>query len=472
MKPDLYFKALCDVTAKETGSASPKFSAITEGKNRTEKTGVAATFTYSAFKMNLYYFQSGKSAYCPNTLWLTFVLDCKPDYPFSVYDILAFCMPNDFKCYTYTYIDSKELLDTCFSELNQLFKTLLPRLSQVLENGTEKNRLLNMQKENITAYFGENILEQNEALGGVADKLMDMMILNFFQYQIENAVVGNLSLFFGGNTEKAIKKLKKSKRLSQYEKIICENFGNFQSPQASPTPLMEHRLKNQAKYKKAKIANVRFFTLVSLAFLPLFFLGFSGIFLLYTNLVYGDAPYICGIKEILVTMPIIALLPASISALGLLRSKIKNENKKSKKTKGNFFNRKNDLAFKYASIFIECMVAAMLFMSFNSPTVFAENKIIYTDEALPLSSKEIRYDNIDFFAIIDGYTYENKFINDPYAVFVTTSGITVDLYDSTYIDGKNFFRDTAPFLSEKGIKILQFKTADEIEDYLRNAQNS
>ena len=41
-------------------------------------------------------------------------------------------------------------------------------------------------------------------------RLISMMLSNFFEYQIECAVVGGQALFYSGKTEKALKALKKA----------------------------------------------------------------------------------------------------------------------------------------------------------------------------------------------------------------------------------------------------------------------
>ena len=221
-----YFSTQCRGSAVLLKSGSPAFKTLVSGKNGKNKNGIVATYNFDSFKLDISYIEQGSAAYAQQTIWLSFALDCDPTIPFSVYDILAFAEPTNFNCYTYTFVDSKELMRECFGEINELLISLIPKLTSMLQNGITKNRLITSQRENVNRYFGDNVLESGDMLGGAADKIINMMLKNFFEAQIESAVVGAQSLFFTGKTEKALKKLKKSKYRSQYNENLIKHIEN------------------------------------------------------------------------------------------------------------------------------------------------------------------------------------------------------------------------------------------------------
>ena len=73
------------------------------------------------------------------------------------------------------------LIKNCFVEIEELLKELIPQLSQIAENGVERNKLIEKQKQKINEYFGDNIIEASQFLKDSADKILSMMFYNFFQ---------------------------------------------------------------------------------------------------------------------------------------------------------------------------------------------------------------------------------------------------------------------------------------------------
>ena len=453
-----YFITQCRATGVFLRTATPSVKKLVSGKNGKNQVGVAATYTFDKFSMRIIYTEQGRSSYAQQSIWLTFSLDDEPTLPFSVYDVLAYCEPDNFNCYTYTYVDSRELMQDCFGEINGLLLGLIPRLNNLLENGIEKNRLISSQKESINRYFGDNVLENGEMLGATGDKILSMMLKNYFDAQIECAVIGSQSLFYEGKTEKALKKLKKSKFRTQYHENMIKYLEN------GGAPLKENEVIKEASIKKGSsrhgggtkgiISYIAFsvlFTLaVSLIAIPLYY----GV----CQFIFRDGLMIMGIFENSVLFPAFCALAGGAIAVRFLK-----RDKKSKKTDAQKIhtpkpNSASLMFLKCFTIFAECILVLGFVTSINSTTVFYENSFRYTEEDFPLTQSECQYDVIDYFAIVEGYEYDGKFQKDPHVVAVTKSGSKIDLYNSSYFSTESFKESGSKILADKGIEIKSVKT--------------
>ena len=89
-----------------------------------------------------------------------------------------------------------------------------------------------------------------------------------------------------------------------------------------------------------------------------------------------------------------------------------------------------------------------------------DNDFLYSTEDFPLSRTSCQYSAIDYAAAVEGYTYKGEFQKDEHIVFVTKSGTTIDVYNSTFFSADAFKEETETFLKDKGIEIKEVKTID------------
>ncbi len=453
-----YFITQCRATGVILRGASPSVKKLVSGKKGKDQVGIAATFSFDKFSLRIIYNEQGRNAYAQQSIWLTFSLDSEPSIPFSVYDILAFCEPSNFNCYTYTYVDSKELMQDCFGEINGLLLTLIPELNQLLENGIEKNRLITSQKESINRYFGDNVLESSEMLGATGDKILNLMLKNYFDAQIECAVVGSQSFFYEGKTEKALKKLKKSKFRTQYHENLIKYLENGGAPLKESEVIKEASIKKGSNRHGGGVKGALkyggfalLFTLaISLVAIPLYY-GLC-------QLIFNDSLLIMGIFENALLFPAFCVLPGSALAMHFLKRSKKSKKKDSQKIHSPKLNSVALMFIKCFTILAECVLILGFITSLNSTTVFYEKSFTYTEEDFPLTQSECQYDVIDYFAIAQGYEIDGEFLKDPHIVAVTKSGTKIDLYNSTCFSTDYFKEKSEDFLTEKGIEIKTVKT--------------
>ena len=454
-----YFSTQCRGSAVLLKSGSPAFKTLVSGKNGKNKNGIVATYNFDSFKLDISYIEQGSAAYAQQTIWLSFALDCDTTIPFSVYDILAFAEPTNFNCYTYTFVDSKELMRECFGEINELLISLIPKLTSMLQNGITKNRLITSQRENVNRYFGDNVLESGDMLGGAADKIINMMLKNFFEAQIESAVVGAQSLFFTGKTEKALKKLKKSKYRSQYNENLIKHIENGgKTEEISPAVKNASVEKGVVRHGGGAKGALKLLA-VSLFFDILVSVVLFGIFYLICTFSFKNSIFITGISENIILIPLFASLVSMALGIHFIKHREKKAKAQGDKTIHSVkFNKATEMFLKYFTITSECVAILGLLTCVNSTAVFYENSFKYSEEIFPLSQSEINYSAIDYFALVDGYTIDGKFQKDPHIIAVTKSGEQIDLYNSTFFSAEKFKENSTEFFEEKGIEFKEIKT--------------
>lgn len=461
-----YFSSLCRETGLRIHSKNPSFKPLFSGRKAQSKCGTVAHFDFDGFSMNIYYIERGRGSYAQQTLWVAFSLEAEPLLPFSVYDILANTQPQNFGCYTYTYVDSQELMKKCFKELQELFKTLLPRLTELLNNGIERNRLIAAQKEHFELYFGSNVLDNSKPSSPAIDKILSLMISNYFENQIEAAVMGGQALFYEGKEEKALKALKKKKYPTHYEQNLLKYIENGGKAEISETV---KNASSQKGFKRHKGSKKELFTFIGVWLLSV--TAVSAVmflfFLICSEIAFRGSVYIFGIKENLIFIPLFAMIPAMAVSAQFLRYKNKKKQKESRN--------KNDTHslpetagekrfYKYFTIFAETVALIGIIISVNSTAVFYGSHFSYSVGDFPLSQNQCSYSAVDFVAVVDGYKLnDGTFSEDKHIVIVTVNGNKIDLSYATYFSAEEFREKTAEFFSEKNIPVKHFKTQEDIK---------
>ncbi len=451
-----YFSNMCRQLGVHLKTESPSIKNLVSNKKKNNKNGVVARYNFGEFFMDVYYIENMKGGGVQQVIWLSFFFDREPSITFSVYDILSVTDPKNFNCYTYSFVDSNELIKKCFEEIETLLERLIPELSQIAENGVEKNQLIEKQKQKINAYFGDNIIEASQFLKDSADKILSMMFYNFFQYQIDIYVLGSPALFFKGKEEKALKALKKAKYRSLYEDNLLaylENGGK--APKLSETANSASTEKGTARQGTDAKGSLKILLYTLLLTIPLSAI-MIGLFFCLTYLTATNPLFIYGIKENLIFLPFFSVIPAIALALNIFSRK----KAKDKDIHIPALPPKAKTILKYFTILAESVAIIALFTCVNSTLVLRDSDFLYSTEDFPLSRTSCQYSSIDYAAIVEGYTYKGEFQEDPHIVFVTKSGTTIDVYNSTFFSAEEFKNETESFLREKDIGIKEIKTIE------------
>lgn len=451
-----YFSTMCRQLGVHLKTESPSLKHLLSNKKNKNKNGIVARYNFGEFFMDIYYIEKLKGGGVQQVIWLSFFFEREPSITFSVYDILSVTDPENFNCYTYSFVDSNELIKKCFEEIEELLEKLTPQLLKIAENGVEKNKLIEKQKQKINAYFGDNIIEASQYLKDSADKILSMMFYNFFQYQIDIYILGSPALFYKGKEDKALKALKKAKYRSLYEDNLLtylENGGK--APQLSQTATDASTEKGTARQGTDAKGSLKILLYTLLFTIPVSAVMIA-LFFVLTYLTATDGIFVYGIKENLIFLPFFSTLPAIAIALNIfLRKKAKK-----KDVHIPALPQKSKTALKYFTILAESVAIIALFTCVNSTLVLRDSDFLYSTEDFPLSRTTCQYNSIDYVAVVEGYTYKGKFQEDPHIVFVTKSGTTLDVYNSTFFSADDFKKETESFLKEKNIEIKSLKTLD------------
>lgn len=455
MELKTYFITLCRLLGAHLNADSPAIKPLVTGKNKKTENGTVVRYNFGEFYMDIYYIENMKGG-IQQVIWLSFFFEKEPSIVFSLYDIISFIEPENFNCYTFSYVDSKELMKDCFEEIQKLLQRIIPEFLKISENGVRKNKIIEKQKQKVNEYFGDNIIEASAFLKESGDKILSLMFYNFFQYQIDTFLVGSPAIFFKGKEEKALKALKKAKYRSIYEDNLLqylENGGKLtELSQAAKSASTEKGAARQGTDAKGSLKLLLYTVLC--AFPISIVMGV--LFILLTYLTSSNSLFIFGIKENLIFIPFFSFLPAVSIALNIhLRKKSKNKDIHTPELPP-----KAKTVLKYFTILSESVALITLFTCINSTLVLKEESFLYSTEDLPLSRNVCEYNSVDYVAIVDGYTYEGKFQEDKHIVFVTKSGTIIDLYNSTFFSAEDFQEKTESFLKEKEIDFKQIKTMD------------
>ena len=451
-----YFSNMCRQLGVHLKTESPSIKTLVSNKKNKNKNGVVARYNFGEFFMDVYYIENMKGGGVQQVIWLSFFFDREPSITFSVYDVLSVTDSENFNCYTYSFVDSNELIRKCFEEIEELLQKLIPDLSRIAENGVEKNKLIEKQKQKINSYFGDNIIEASQFLKDSADKILSMMFYNFFQYQIDIYVLGSPALFFKGKEEKALKHLKKAKYRSLYEDNLLtylENGGKAPTlSEAANSASTEKGTARQGTDAKGSLKILLYTLLLTIPISAVMI----GLFFGLTYLTATDSLFICGIKENLIFLPFFSTLPAVAIALNIfLRKKAKN-----KDVHIPTLQPKAKTVLKYFTILAESVAIIVLFTCVNSTLVLRDSDFLYSTEDFPLSRTSCQYSSIDYVAIVEGYTYKGKFQKDEHIVFVTKSGTIIDVYNSSFFSAEEIKNETENFLKSKGIPFKHPKSLE------------
>ncbi len=456
MDLNTYFSTLCRQLSVHLKAESPSIKNLVANKKKNTKNGVVARYDFGDFSMDVYYIDNLKGGAVQQVIWLSFFFNREPSIIFSVYDILSVTDPQNFNRYTYSYVDSTELLKNCFLEIQGLLETLLPKLSEISENGVERNKLIDKQKQKINAYFGDNVIEASQFLNDSADKILSMMFNNFFQYQIDIYVIGSPALFFKGKEEKALKALRKAKYRSLYEDNLLNYLENGgKAPELSEAAKSASTEKGTARQGTDAKGSLKLLLNTFIFAIPITIL-MEGIFLLLTFLTSADNVFIFGLKENLLFIPFLSLIPGLAVALNLTS----NKKAKNKDIHTPPLPSKAKALLKYFTIITETVALIAVYACVNSTLVLRDSYFLYSVEDFPLSRTACEYSAIDYAAIVEGYTYKGEFQEDPHVVFVSKSGTVIDVYNATFFSAEDFKKEAKDFLEEKDIEIKELKTIE------------
>ena len=463
------FKINCRATASLCkNSPELSFRDLTSGFSGKNKNETVARFSFNNYFIDLYFIETGHLAYASNTIWLSVGFDCVSFLPFSVYDILAFDSPNNFKCYTYTYLQNSEILIQAFAEINDFFKTFIPLMDDISQNGVKKNKLIAAQKDAISKFVGDDIFQREIEILEASLKIRDMLIKNYFESVISHFISGGAAEFHNGNLQKAIKKLEKTKHKTLYEENLLRALKNGELKDYNASPFRDEHYKNHAK--NAKKSSFSFskggawrFIIPTIINTPLFTLLLFALYIILSTLKFSDFNFAFTINyEAFVTLFLAGFLLSEIFSFHFsFKFKSPFKLKGSDKIK----SKKTSKPFKYFTIFVETIVILLLFSSVNNTIAFTENKVYFPeDEYISLKQNSIRYENFEtVYRVSSYYIFDTKKVNFEHYVLVSKNGEQLNLAPFPESRTKEFEETILPLFTENGCEIIEIESERDIK---------
>lgn len=153
--------AICDSFICECDNYSVKSGALSYtcetvlSKKGSSAEGAIAAFSFSAFTARLIYNVSVCGARSVLEMRISFP-GC-PEVDFSLYDLLYMLDENDFRCYIFPYIESKERMSACVKVLFSAMETYRVQLCAIGEDERLTARAATRKKKEMRRYFRGDI---------------------------------------------------------------------------------------------------------------------------------------------------------------------------------------------------------------------------------------------------------------------------------------------------------------------------
>ena len=149
----------CDAYSEKSGALSYACETILS-KKRSSVEGAVAEYSYSAFVARLIYNVSVGGAKSVIEMRISFP-GC-PEVDFSLYDLLYMLDENDFKCYIFPYIESKERMSACVRALFSALDTYRVQLCAIGEDKKLTCRAASRKKKEMRRYFRADIFTDGQ----------------------------------------------------------------------------------------------------------------------------------------------------------------------------------------------------------------------------------------------------------------------------------------------------------------------
>lgn len=463
------FKTNCRATAKLCGFAPTlAFSELTSGIGGKNNNGTIARLSFEDFFVDLYFIENGPLAYAPNTIWIGVGFEVCSFLPISVYDVLALFRETDFKCYTYSHLNSVELIIESFAEINAFFDDFLPLMQDIAKNGTKKNKLIASQEEAIKRVTGDDVFDRDNEIFEITAKLRDMLLRNYLEGIISRFVLGGVADFYNGNHKIAIKKIAKTKNKTLYEKNLLAALKSGELSGYDASPFRNEIYKNYAKSARTVthlFGNGGLFKIFAKsALLSPFFAAVLGFFyLMLCHVRFGDAVYYLNLDLSAVVLLLLAgFLVAETLCFNFPRTpKNPFKNKKTPKIKA----ANKSKALKYFTILAETIVIILLFCAVNNTVAFTKNGVYFPENnSLSLKQEMLRYEHFETIYKAKGYyLYGLKHYPLEHYVLVAKNGEKIDLALYPSATSKDFEEKVLPFFTENGCEVTEIESERDIK---------
>ncbi len=423
---------------------------------------VDASIMFKNFVLKLEY-KINISALLPkSTIEMRFMFENgKLPVEFSIYDLLNVIQPNDFKCYTFSYITTEYKMKEVLEYLVDTFRGYKEEIEKTSQNAENIKVLENLVEEKIKLFLREDILKSRNAF-----YLMHMLEW-YYVLDISRFTAASYINYTTGEYNKSIKGYKKLKgKLTDYEQRLVEHMKLNSHEIQTPVRDDMNTLAKAMKLKNAKTGLVA----MCLAWIVL-----MPIWCTIYDLVYNIARYFFSKDAVYVVyeLPIIIFFTAFITAMvhtyftrrivyKLLFKKKYNEIKALEEIQHN--EKREQFINKLLQFVIAASLVFAVLIANTNMTFFKGH---FKDNSNLLDIKGTEYNYKDVYCVYKANGALNNLgevVNNPTYVIVLKGGTQINLYNiATFEDIK---QNIIPILENQNIEIREIDLIDNIEQDL------
>ncbi len=242
-----------------------------------------------------------------------------------MYDLIGLIDENNFSCWFYCFIESRERMALCFDKLSGDFNAVLPKIKSLAESDESEKKITEILKTNIKNMIGidfvKYIYEESQVGDGIdLDEVCEYVYSVYFGFEQCAFSSYEYRDFLSGDRKKALKRYEKKKNRLIYEEKIIDYLRHTEDPKAVLSEEYEC-LRDGLREYSGTSGFVPYFASCGLLLIP-FLILCMGMYYAVSSIMYGSAIYSSALEWYNAVCCIIPALFCSFSAAYFLKERI------------------------------------------------------------------------------------------------------------------------------------------------------
>ena len=413
---------------------------------------------YADYDIEYVYTAIGGINFC-STFNFRIIFDRSMPYvKYSPYDIMYKLDEDDFRCYTFAYIESPEKMRQVIDALSPSLSALLPKLDDLCRRRADMSDIFDKFSDSVNAYYGRNIFHAD-----ADDEDFESFMESYYLVDDAFYVSKPYAQFLRGDYNSAYNGMRRMKNKSYYQ-IRLTSFIASLDHKYEATPNGCDTTGEGVFSGKTQI--IRTITAALLLLIPcaavLAGIHFLSAALIYRGALWSDAWFVLNAMRY-ISSSVIPAFAFSWYARGVTLIFFKPERRRylSALDKISIDKRRSGCLF-----IIVCAICVMLIASVmltcNSYAAFYSDGIRLPSETAPVNSDNYAYSDVEKLVYAEGaYNLYGYYVSADQYIIVLKNGKKYMLsYEvtSTVIKEK-----IIPIFEEKGVPIITVHDADDLD---------
>ena len=182
-------------------------------KRKGELTKMICVASYTDYDIEYVYTASGGLSFCSVFSFRIIFDRSMPYVKYSPYDLMYMLDENNFKCYTYSYIESPEKMCQVIKALEPELRALLPQLEALAQRKADMSDVFDKFADGVNAYYGRDVFRGADYDSDDMERTMSSY------YLVDDAfyVSKTYALFLRGDYNSAYNGMRRVKNKSYYQ---------------------------------------------------------------------------------------------------------------------------------------------------------------------------------------------------------------------------------------------------------------